>query len=197
MVNQAIQAELSRVREAKRNTEGMVALLRSDMEQGKIHLRVSECPKFRREVAEKVVSEAHPGYHGQGYYYADPVEGKVYYKETTAAWNPWNDSIGWRIVGVEALVNQDSNDFSPEVDWDVVDFPYREMVTAYLEAEDEEFEENGDVPEWVDRRTVIEFASDDDRWSQLIEQIENTAYEEAVSLALFEMLDEIVIQPLS
>lgn len=193
----AVKSELSRVREAKRNAEGMIELLRSDMEGGKIHLRVSSDEDFRREVAEAIVKEAHPSYIVTCYgdHYTDPVDGRIYRKESQSAWNPWSDSISWRVVPVESLVNQGNNDFSDEVDWAIADIPYRGMVTAYLDAEGEEFEENGDIPEWVSCSEVVAFARNCEEWAELLEGIESDAHEAAVSFAISEFLDEIVVEP--
>lgn len=192
MSQQAIGKELSRVRELKRNAESTIELLRSDMEQGKIHLRVSDDKNFRQKVAEALVAEAHPGYHSQGYYYADPVEGRVYYREQNAAWNPWDEEIDWRIVPIDRLV--DGGNFDPSVDWDVAYLDnYRDMVAAYLESEEEEFEGNGDIP-WVNKKDVINFASEDDRWKDEIEEIDLINYEQAISFALSEIQDEVVVE---
>lgn len=191
--NTAIKSELSRVRELKRNAESTITLLRNDMEQGKIHIRVNSDPSFREEVAEAVVNEAHPGYHGQYYTYVDPVEGQVYTKNSQAAWNPWSEAVNWRIVSVDDLVDQSSNDFSPCVDWDIVDFPYRDMAIAYLESEGESLEANGDIPEWVRRTDVVSWAAEDERFSEIIQEQEALALCEAVSFARNEILDEIVI----
>lgn len=192
--NTAIKSELSRVRELKRNAEATIELLRSDSEAGKIHIRVNENKEFRQKVAEAVVKEADPGCYALGYY-ADPVEGTVYFKEINAAWGPWLDSVSWRIVDVSSLINEDGNDFDPSVDWDIVDWPYREMAIAYLESEKEELEENGDIPAWVTKSDIVEFARNhSESWEELIESIENQAQEEAVSFALIEILDEIVIE---
>jgi hypothetical protein len=193
MSNTAIRQEVERVKKLKRALESEVELLRSDMEKGKVHIRVSNDKEFRDKVARCVVDEAHPGYHGTGFSYADPVEGRVYYKERNAAWNPWSDSINWRIVSVDDLVNQDNNnDFSPTVDWNCADIPYRDMVADYLEAEGEKFESNGDIPEWVSRDDVIAFARDNG-WDGLIEGEEEAAMDSAVQFALDEFKDEIVI----
>ena len=209
MSQQAIGKELSRVRELKRNAEATINLLRSDMEQGKIHLRVNESQEFRQKVAEALVTEAHPGYHSQGYYYADPVDGEVYYRQTNASWNPWSESVDWRIVPVSELANEGS--FDPSADWSAADLPdYREMVEAYLESlwfqerqwpmfsdyremVEAYFEDNGDIPDWVNKIDVINFASEDNRWKKEIEEIESISYEQAVSFALSEIKDETVI----
>jgi hypothetical protein len=190
----AIRQEVSRVKALKRAVEAEVELLRSDSEKGKIHIRVCQNQEFRAKVAAAVVNEAHPGYHGMGYYYADPVEGEVYYKQTTAAWNPWRDSISWRIVPVDELMNE-GNDFSPEVDWNVADIPYSDMAIAYLESEGEELEENGDIPEWVDRNEVLNFARENNSdWAELLEAEERNALEAAISFALQEIKDEIIVE---
>jgi hypothetical protein len=190
----AMRQEVSRVKALKRAVEAEVELLRSDSEKGKIHIRVSQDQEFRAKVASAVVDEAHPGYHGNGYNYADPVEGEVYYKQTTAAWNPWHDSISWRIVLVDELMNE-GNSFSSEVDWDVADIPYREMAIAYLKSEDEELEEDGDIPEWVDRSEVLNFARENNsEWAELLEAEERDALDAAISFALQEIKDEIIIE---
>ena len=186
MSQQAIGKELSRVRELKRNAEATINLLRSDMEQGKIHLRVNESQAFRQKVAEALVAEAHPGYHCMGYYYADPVDGGVYYRQTNAPWNPWSESVDWRIVPVDKLVDDDGN-FDPSVDWSAADLPnYQDMVEAYYEwTEKDDFE--------VSKIDVINFASDDDRWQEEIEEIEKISHEQAISFALSEIKDEVVV----
>lgn len=158
-------------------------------------IQVSTDSMFRQKVAEAVVEESHPGYHGQGRYYADPVEGVVYYAQTNRAWNPWSDEVDWRIVSVDELVNQDGNDFDGTIDWDLLDLPDRSMIAAYLESEGESFEENGDIPEWVCNLDVINFARDySDEWQKQIEEHENLAYSAAISFALSEILDEIEIE---
>lgn len=193
MSQQAIGKELTRIRELKRNAEATIELLRSDMEQGKIHLRVNESQAFRQKLAEAIVKEAHPGYHGMGYYYADPVEGRVYYREQNAPWNPWDEEIDWRIVPIDRLV--DEGNFDPSVDWDVAYLDgYRDMVAAYLESEEEEFEDIAIIPDWVNKKDVINFASEDDRWKEEIKEIERISYEQADSFALSEIKDEIVIE---
>jgi len=193
MSNTAVRQEVERVKKLKRALEAEVELLRSDSEKGKIHLRVSQDKEFRDKVARCVVDEAHPGHHGMGFSYADPVEGVVYYKERNAAWNPWSESVHWRIVSVDDLVNQDINDFSPEVDWNIADIPYRDMVTAYLKAEGEKFKSDGDIPEWVNRSEVINFARENG-WNALLDQEEQDAFDAAVSFALDEFKDEIIIE---
>ncbi len=195
MSNPAIRQEVERVKRLKRALESEVEILRSDMEKGRIHLRISSDKDFRKKVAECVVNEAHPGHHGMGFSYVDPSFGIVYYKERNAAWNPWNDSVNWRIVSVNDLVNQESSSFSPEVDWNLADIPYREMVGEYLESEEEEFVENGDIPEWVNRNDVLGFAENhSEEWSQLLEQERQNANDAAVSFALDEFKDEIIIE---
>ena len=194
MVNESIRKELSRVRDGKRALAAEVKFLRLDMEQGKIHIRVSQDKAFRQKVAEAVVAEAEPGYHSQGYYYADPVEGVVHFKQNQAFWNPWSDDINFLVVGIGELVSQ-GNDFDPSVDWDIASIPKREMIAAFLEDQGEEFEANGDIPNWVSMSEVIAFAvSHSEEWQKQIEEIESNAREEAIAFALSEILDEIVVE---
>lgn len=165
-------------------------------ELNQIRLRVSSNEYFRREAAAMIVEEADPSFHGIGYYYADPVEGRVYYRESQG-WNTWCDDVDWRVVSVQDLVSDgcDGCDFSPSVDWDAAeaDIPYAEMVDAYLEAQGEKRESNGEIPEWVCKSDVIAFASEDDRWKELIQSIEEAYKEVSVQFALSELKDEIVI----
>jgi len=154
-------------------------------------IQVCKDDDFRNEVAKAIVTEADPGYirSFRGSQYADPIEGKVYFKEPQAAWNPWSDNIS--VVSVDYLVRHDGNDFADTVDWDIPDIPYRDMAIAYLSSEEEELEDNGDIPEWVKRNDVIAFARESEHWKKLIEAIEETSHSEAVSFAKGEILDEI------
>lgn len=97
-------------------------------------------------------------------------------------------------MDVDALVIQEGNDFSDVVDWKLVEseLPYRYMVAAYLNNEGEEFEANGDIPEWVDINEVVEFARKNG-WQEQIEEQEAIASTEAVNFTLSEFLDEIEV----
>ena len=159
---------------------------------------VSSDPSFRREVAEAVVREAHPGYSivCQGGYYADPVDGRVYFREAQAAWNPWSDDVDFRIVGVEQLVDNDGNDFSPEIDWKTEAsnlLSFGDMIAGYLESEGEELEPNGDTPDWVDYAEVIAWAVEHSAFSKEIQDYEAESYEAAVNFAQSSILDSIAI----
>ena len=59
----AVLKALCCVRELKRNAEATIELLRSDMEQGKIHFRVNVDENFREKLAKTIVEQSHPGYH--------------------------------------------------------------------------------------------------------------------------------------
>lgn len=177
MKKNPIKKELSRVRALKRASEAEVEYLRSEMERGIIHLRVSEDEGFRREVAEAVVKTSHPGWLQGQVYYADPVEGKVFFKESTALWNPWPDAVDWRIVNVKELVVQQGNDFDPSVDWKY--HPLREEI---LEASGEE-----------DWDVAFGWAQDQPDWLELIQEAEVDAWQEAVSFAESEILSEIYL----
>ena len=177
--SQGIQKELSRVRALKRAAESEVSYLRSEMEQGNIHLRVSEDEVFRQEVAEAVVKEANPEWDCQylGSHFADPVEGKVYFKESQAYWNPWSDSVDWRIVRIEDLVEQEGNDFDPSVDWNI-----HSLRDDILEASSEE--------DWDE---ALEWAISQPEWLERIQEAEQDAWEEAINFAFSEIKDEIII----
>jgi len=73
-------------------------------------------PTIRREIAEKVVEQAHPGYSYpyQGQWYTDGQ--RLYHVEEHAPWMPWSDDAV--VVSVDDLVFEyggadDSCDFSP------------------------------------------------------------------------------------
>jgi hypothetical protein len=189
----AIRKEMERVRALKRALECEVELLRVDAEKGKIHLRVNKDEDFRKKLAIAIVDEAHPGYHGDGWHYCDPVEGKIIYR-SNGSLSPWSDSVNWRVVSIHELLDTKQNDFSAEVDWNVADIPYRDMVAAYLESEDEEFEENGDIPKWVDCLDVIDFAETTSvKWATLIENERQNALDAAINFAIGEIKDEILV----
>jgi hypothetical protein len=189
---QALQTEISRIRGLKRELEGNVEMLRSEMESGKIRLRVNKDSNFRQKLAEAIVTEAHPDYIGeyQGFYYADPVDGVVYLQKE---YDPWVQSLDWRIFSVDKLVS--NCDFDPSVDWATIvcDLPdYQEMVKLFLAEEFAEAEAYDSIPSWVDAQEVIAFASNhSEEWAAQIAQTEAEATAEAVSFALSEILDEI------
>lgn len=193
MSTQAIQAELTRVRQLKRAIEAEVELLRNDMEEGKIHIRVSSDKKFREAAAKAVVEEADPSYHRQAWHYVDPVEGKIYYQENNASWTSWPDHIGFRIVSVDELFVE-SNDFSPAVDWDWDLIPDG-AIDDYLSYNQEKREDNGDIPDWVRIGDVIAYCKDEgkEKYLNAIAKIENESFDLAIEFALREIRDEVVI----
>jgi len=193
MSNQAIQKELSRVRALKRASESEVEYLRSEMEQGNLHIRVSEDEDFRQEIAEAIIKMSQPSWSWeyQGGYYADPVEGQVFFKESNAPWNPWSDSIDFRIVPVGELVNQENNDFDPSVDWNLVQSPITkaEIIVEWQKAfPDEDF---GDY----DFSEILNWALEQDRrdLTDLIQEIEDDFWNDAIDFAKSEIKDEIVV----
>ena len=197
---EGIKQELKRVRDLKRNAESTIELLRSDMEQGKIHLRVNESQSFRQKLAEAIVKEAHPGYHSQGYYYADPVEGRVYYREQNAPWNPWSEAVDWRIVPVSELVPS-NHDFNPQVeDWGEElknsEVALADIIKAWIESEDEELEEDGSIPEWAWKQVseVIDWARGQDDFESIISEAEEEAENRAYDFALEGIFDEVVVE---
>ena len=155
----------------------------------KIKINASE--SFRQELAEKMIEQSDPAYHDQGSYYADPVEGRVYFDQTNSAWRPWAASA--TIVAIDECFDT-SNDFDPSIDWDLAEIPYRNMVASYLESEKQEFEDDGDIPEWVSRFDVIEFCRDSEAFGKTITECEKTNYEEAVSFAKSQILEEVKIE---
>lgn len=86
----AIAKEITRVREMKRNLIATVEFLRTEMEAGRIHLRVNPDPSFRSVLATQQRSQ-------RKRFYVDPVSGvfSSVKKET------------WRFVHVSELFDQD------------------------------------------------------------------------------------------
>lgn len=157
----------------------------------KITLQVSKDPAFRRELAKALVREAHPGYHGQGHFCADPLDGKIYYKDREGM-TPWSDDVDWRIVYIGDLGDPNS-DYSEVVD-DWGDLLTRDIKLAYLVSQDEELEENGDIPEWLSDSEVIDWASSNiNGFKEKVEEVESTALEAAIDLAESDIVDEVIV----
>lgn len=195
---EAIKSELSRVRKLKRNAEATIELLRQDTEKGKLHLRVNPDESFREKVASAIVAEAHPGYsiNAQGSHYVDPVEGKVYHKQSNALWNPWSDAIDWRIVSCEYLTDQSiNNDFSDDPDWNEYD-NLAEVLRAWVIDQGEEFENDGNIPDWAYSQVdeAIGWARDIEQFKDGIEEYEQLSNQLAIDFALSEIKDEIVVE---
>lgn len=197
--NTALQSELSRVRELKRNAEATIELLRSDMEQGKIHLRVSEDKEFRQKLAEGVVETSPPANLDYDYY-VDVVEGQIYKKEVNA-WNPWSKTTAWRIVPVESVFPENYN-FSPEIEdwtdadvWSEVKISFSDVARAYLASEDEALEPDGSLPEWVyvQKNDVIAFGFDSE-FGNALESVELASKLRAIDFAFMSILDEITVE---
>lgn len=197
----AIQSELTRVRNLKRALETEVELLRSDAECGKLHIRVNKASEFRQALAKAIVDSSSSGNFSWNHlYYVDAVDGIIYKKDTTVPWNPWPESISWRIVPIESLFP--NYDFSPEIEdwssvdtWESCDINFSDIVKAYLIEEGEELEENGDIPEWTlpFRDDIVSFGFNSE-FGHYLEAIEAGAKQRTIGFALESINDEIVIE---
>ncbi len=88
----AISKELTRVREHKRNLISTVEFLRSEMEVGRIHLRVNSDPKFREDLEYLGVAfRAKPEYR-----YVNPVKGVFS-----------STKENWQFIFVDELFDED------------------------------------------------------------------------------------------
>ena len=147
-------------------------------------IKVCDNDTFRNDASIALVDEAHPGYHDQGYHYADPVKGEIFYKEQNAAWNPWADDAF--VIPIYKLFESPKKKYSDQVDWNLIkDLPWEEMTKAYVE----EYEPNS-----FQKSDVIAFARDySEEWKKLISFEEEISREEAISFAKSEILDEIEI----
>ncbi len=104
--------EISRVKKLKRSVEAEVELLRSDMEQGILHFRVHSDREFRHKIAKAIVS-------GGENYYADPVEGRIFFWERNN-FKPWEESIEFRIVPVSELLPSDTDFVNADIEFVLV-----------------------------------------------------------------------------
>lgn len=146
-------------------------------------IKVCDNDAFRNDLAIAIVEEANPGYHNQGYHYADPLKGEIYYKEQTALYNPWADDAF--VIPLYKLFENPKKNYSDQVDWNLTDLPWDRMTKAYLK----EYE-----PISIDKSEVINFArKHSQEWEKLISFEEENSREEAISFAKSEILDEIEI----
>jgi hypothetical protein len=150
-------------------------------------IAVSQNQEFRKSLAETFIKENHPNNNLEGWHYADPENGTIYFYERGQ-----NHDMKEGLVPIELFFDP-TNDYDPLVDWDIpdIDSHYRKMVAAYLEEQGEEFEENGDIPEWVDRADVVEACSYMDEFSPMIEKIEKENYDNCVQFFQDSILEEI------
>ena len=149
-------------------------------------IKVCDNDTFRNDVSIALVDEAHPGYHDQGYHYVNPVEGKIYYKEKNALWNPWPSEAF--VIPIYKFKNPKKN-YSDQVDWNLADdLPWDEMTKAYVE----EFASHP-----LQKSDVVAFARNySQEWKKLISFEEEISREEAISFAKGEIPDEIEIETL-
>jgi hypothetical protein len=113
---QAIQKELTRVRKLKRASEAEVELLRSDMEKGKIHIRIN--PEIKKDLAEALVEIYQLGYDSRIHtnYYTD---GDRIYKESASAnWNNWSQDDNFKIVAVMDVLHGNNQRYGCWDEWD-------------------------------------------------------------------------------
>ena len=83
-------------------------------------------PEIRKEIAEAIVKESHPGYDTRycGAHYAVDTDGDneldaVMLKGATAQWNPWSD--GDTAIAVSDFYQDSGADFDPTPDPDLSD----------------------------------------------------------------------------
>jgi hypothetical protein len=84
--------------------------LRSDMEQGKIRIRVCTDPVFRQELA-KAIALDYANTPKKGWHYAKPCLGQVCFKEGAFMQPHWNSS-SVLVIPVVNFVDSDPNQFS-------------------------------------------------------------------------------------
>jgi len=125
---------------------------------------------IKQEIAERVVEEATPGYHDQGWYYV--VNGQtVMFYERTAPWVPW--SSGDEIISVNDLVFEvggaeaDAASFDPSASADIIT-EHGADEAAKMDYEAAVSFALGYVPDSYDPFAVDRYdsdgASNDDEW---------------------------------
>jgi hypothetical protein len=189
MSNQAINQELSRVRNLKRAVESEVKLLRSDMENGKLHIRVSQDKSFRLELAETLINVVEHGYDKQyqGLYFSDPLLGKIYYCNDSFPY-PYPEENRFRIVAIKELFND--CDYQININW------YERISThTDLDALTEEYlAEYPDEDKELFKDDLVEFVRGTSQYWELVQEIETEAKEEAVGFAFENIKDEVIIE---
>lgn len=183
MTNEAISQELKRVRELKRALSSEIELLRTDMENGKIHIRVNQDENFQKELSKRMIEISSLGYNGdvQGYYVCDPVEGKIYYK-SNGNFPQYSEDIEYRIVTIEECFH-DYNDYTLDIDW-VERIKEKSEYTQIMKEYLDEYED-------FDKEEFVSWVKDN--YLELIQEIEEEEEEEAISFAYNNIKDEIVI----
>lgn len=105
----AIAKELTRIREHKRNLMATVEFLRSEMERGKIHLRVNSDPKFRKDLKYlQIAFRIDPDRR-----YVNPVKGQFS-----------SSKESWQFVGLSELFDE-SGEIKDEIIINI--FPNRDQ----------------------------------------------------------------------
>ena len=154
-------------------------------------LYVNKNEDFRQQLAEAVVKQNHPGWQG-GSYFANPDEGKVYYRESTAP-NPWQE--GEVILPVEDLLDPD-NDYSggDQVDWkgtctfDGYEISLQEILEAWAQATGETETDGFEVED-----EAIQWAMEQPQFQEALEKIEEDCHELAVNFVLSSVLDVVEV----
>ena len=192
---QGLKKELARTNAARRK-------VLSQSRDGIITVKVSESPAFRLELAQRIVQQAHPGYSSmaQGSWYCDPVTDELFHTEVNRQWNPWPDSVDWRIVGIEELFDP-SNDYSDEVDWevqfgDIWDL-VEEMVSVTMPQDVGNLrDEDGDLSDWAFTlvNVAVEWGEGENKWADMITAVQDAVTEETISFAKANIKDEIQLR---
>lgn len=187
--NDAISQELARVRKLKRALEAEVEMLRTAMESDKIHVRVSRNQEFRQELAEAMVKVSEAGYDEeyQGWYVADPVNGKIYHCELNS--HPPDEAEYHHLLNIKELFDENC-DYQIDIDW-------YERICSYLDLDaltEEYLAEHPDEDEEVYKDDLVEWIRNEPQYRKLIAEIKDEAYEEVVSFALENIKDEVIIE---
>lgn len=153
-------------------------------------IAVCQSQEFRKSLAMAFIKENHPNNNLDGWHYADPINGDIYFYERSQS-----HCVKDGLQPIEMFFDP-THDYNPVVDWDIADIDshYRKMVAAYLEEQGEEFEENGDIPDWVDRANVVEACSYMNEFSEMIEKIEKDNLENCILFFQESILKEIEIE---
>ena len=65
---------------------------------------------------------------------------------------------------------------------------FRDIVEAFLIEEEEEFENNGDIPEWIRHDMIVLFASENKKFSYHLKAVQEARYQRATFEAILEKI---------
>jgi hypothetical protein len=166
--------------------------LDSDLQRGRIHLKVNSFIDFRTKLAEAIVAEYQPRVSNDWiHYYADPVNGDIHIRSLTASMRELSNR--WRILPVTEFLVDSSHMFFINMDWEKETIPSLDMVKGYLESHGATLNPDGSIPDWVAVKDVISFADNNSLWNESISGAKKSQIKIATKYALENIKDSVLI----